>query len=227
MTETAPDTAASQPQETGPTAGQGAGVEGEGQSGPQAGTSQAGSSEGGLEVVYFPDPVLRRETQPVREFGPALRATAEAMLARMFESRGVGLAAPQVGLSQRLFVYNPEGDPERAELSRVMVNPTITARAGKRVKHEEGCLSLPHIYAEIERPDRCTVEFCDLDGAAHVEEFDGFVSRIVQHEYDHIEGVLIVDRMTPADKARHRAALEELRAQYRDAQAGGGASARR
>ena len=183
---------------------------------PAEPTSTGAGAGSRFEVVLFPDPILRKETRPVTRFDAALREVAEGMLARMFESRGVGLAAPQVGLGERLFVLNPEGDPEHPELSRVLVNPVITARHGKRVKHEEGCLSLPQIYAVIERPERCTVEFQELDGTRKVEEFDGFLARIVQHEYDHLEGVLIVDRMTPADKARHRAALDELRAQYRE-----------
>jgi peptide deformylase len=183
--------------------------------GPQPGAPERESPESGLKVVLYPDPTLRRETRPVTEFDAALRATADAMLARMFESRGVGLAAPQVGLSVRLFVCNSGGDPEHPELNRAFVNPVITARGGRRVRAEEGCLSLPQIYAEVERPERCTVRFQDLAGETHVEDFEGFDARVVQHEFDHLEGVLIVDRMTPADKARHRAALDELRAEDR------------
>jgi len=182
---------------------------------PLGAADQPAPAADGLAVVLYPDPTLRRETQPVAAFDGALRETVDAMLARMFASRGVGLAAPQVGLSLRLFVFNPEGDPERAELSRAVVNPVITARGGRRVRAEEGCLSLPQIYAEIERPDRCTLRYQDLEGQTHVQDFEGFEARIVQHEYDHLEGVLIVDRMTPADKARHRAALDELRADFR------------
>jgi peptide deformylase len=184
-------------------------------SAPTEASADAAATEGGLAVVLYPDPTLRRETRAVEAFDSALRATVDAMLARMFASRGVGLAAPQVGLSQRLFVFNPEGDPERPELSRAVVNPMITARGGRRVRAEEGCLSLPQIYAEIERPERCTMRYQDVTGATHVEDFEGFEARIVQHEFDHLEGVLIVDRMTPADKARHRAALDELRADFR------------
>ena len=169
-----------------------------------------------FDVVLYPDPVLRRETAEFEAFDEELRAIVDGMLARMFESQGVGLAAPQVGLSRRLFVLNEEGDAGKPELNRVLVNPVITARRGKRVKHEEGCLSLPGIYAEIERPERCTVEYHDASGEKHVEEFDGFVSRIVQHEYDHLEGVLLVDRMTPADKQRNRPAVEDLRERFRE-----------
>lgn len=167
-----------------------------------------------LPLVLFPDPVLRRETAPITEFDEALAEVVEGMLARMFASKGVGLAGPQVGLSRRIFVFNPEGDPAKPELNRVMINPLITRRGGKRTFHEEGCLSLPGVYAEIQRPESCTIEYRDAAGTARTEELEGFVARIVQHEYDHLEGVLIVDRMTPADKLRNRSALAELRAQY-------------
>ena len=178
-----------------------------------------------FDVVLYPDPVLRRETADFEAFDDDLQSIVDAMLARMFESHGVGLAAPQVGLSRRLFVLNEQGDPEKPELNRVLVNPVITKRTGKRVKHEEGCLSLPGIYAEIERPERCTVEYQDPSGEKHVEEFDGFISRIVQHEYDHLEGVLLVDRMTPADKQRNRPAVDELRDRYREAREAAAAEA--
>jgi peptide deformylase len=83
---------------------------------------------------------------------------------------------------------------------------------------DEGCLSFPRMYAEIKRPERCVVEYQDLDGAKHEREFDGFVARIIQHEYDHLEGVLLVDRMTPADKSRNRAGLEALVDKWKRAQ---------
>ncbi len=158
-------------------------------------------------VVHYPDPVLRRVAEPVQEFGPALAETVQAMFQRMQKSSGVGLAAPQVGISQRILVLNPSGEPQD---DLALVNPTILARSGPETWYDEGCLSFPGIYAEIKRPDRCTVRAQDLEGRAFEKEYDGFVSRIIQHEFDHLEGVLLVDRMSPADKQRHRAALQEL-----------------
>lgn len=173
-----------------------------------------------LEVVLFPDPVLRKETEDIEAFDDALRATVEGMFECMYESRGVGLAAPQVGLSQRIFVLNDEGDRDKPELSKALINPTIESFGGKKTRHEEGCLSLPGIYAEVTRPEKCTVRYFDVDGTEHTEEFDGFRSRIIQHEYDHLQGVLLTDRMTPSDKQRNRAAVEELKLAYLEARDG-------
>lgn len=170
-----------------------------------------------FDLTLFPTPVLRKVADPVESFDEDLQRTVDAMFALMFESHGVGLAAPQVGLKQRILVLNREGDPEQADLNRVLINPRITARAGEKTLYDEGCLSFPGIYAEVERPDRCTVEAVDAKGEPVREEFSGFESRIVQHEYDHLEGILLVDRMSPADKLKNRAALEELIEQYKAA----------
>jgi peptide deformylase len=133
------------------------------------------------------------------------------MFERMFKSKGVGLAAPQVGLKQRVLVLNHDGD--RAN-DLVLVNPTITARSGPESVFDEGCLSFPGIYAEVRRPERCSVVAYDVKGNRIEQEYSGFVSRIIQHEYDHLEGILLVDRMSPADKQKNRAALEELVVRY-------------
>ncbi|HEV8112498.1 MAG TPA: peptide deformylase [Planctomycetota bacterium] len=167
-----------------------------------------------FEVVLYPGPILRKVSDPVAHFDEELRATVGAMFARMRKSKGVGLAAPQVGLQQRILVLNPSED-EKNDL--VLVNPSIVARAGERVVFDEGCLSFPGIYAEITRPDRCTVRAYDLSGELTEREYAGFASRIIQHEYDHLEGVLLVDRMTPAEKLKHKSALEELVTRYKRA----------
>jgi peptide deformylase len=159
-------------------------------------------------VVPYPDPVLRRVAAPVVEFGPELERVVEAMLERMVRSKGVGLAAPQVGISQRILVLNPEGERGPGDLA--LVNPEIVARSGPDTLHEEGCLSFPGIYAEVRRPERCTLRWQDPRGERHEQEFTDFTSRIIQHEHDHLEGVLLVDRMSPADRQRHKAALQEL-----------------
>ncbi len=132
-----------------------------------------------------------------------------------FESQGVGLAAPQVGLSSRIFVLNDEGDVEKPDRNLALINPTIKSLKGDKVRFEEGCLSLPGVHCDVTRPDRCLVHAYDVEGKAFEMEAEGFVSRIIQHEYDHLQGVLLVDRMTPSDKMRNRAAVEDLKAQYR------------
>lgn len=174
-----------------------------------------------FSLTLYPEPVLRKVAAPIEAFDEELRRTVDAMYDRMFKSSGVGLAAPQVGLKQRILVLNSEGDPEKPELNLTLINPTIVARSGDPTRYDEGCLSFPGIYAEIERPDRCTVEAFDVDGNPIREEYSGFVSRVIQHEFDHLEGVLLVDRMSPADKARNRAALEELVENYKSARAKG------
>lgn len=168
-----------------------------------------------FDVVLFPDPVLRKETEEITAFDDELKGVVEGMFERMFESQGVGLAAPQVGLSMRLFVLNDEGDKDKPERNLALINPTIKSFGGKKTRQEEGCLSLPGVHADITRPEKCVVHHFDVDGNEVEKEYDGFVARIIQHEYDHLQGVLLVDRMTPSDKLRNRAAVDELKAAYR------------
>ncbi|MDZ4775125.1 MAG: peptide deformylase [Planctomycetota bacterium] len=169
------------------------------------------SDELHFDLTLYPEPILRKRAEPISAFDSALKRTVVAMYERMFESKGVGLAAPQVGLKQRILVVNPTGD-RKDDLT--LVNPTISAKAGDDTLFEEGCLSFPGIYAEIKRPERCTVVAFDVDGNRIEKEFDGFVARIIQHEFDHLEGVLLVDRMSPTDKLKNRGALEELVERY-------------
>lgn len=167
-----------------------------------------------FSLTLYPDPLLRKVAEPVPAFDAELRAIVAAMFERMNRSKGVGLAAPQVGLQKRILVLNPTGEPAD---DLVLVNPTIVGRSGPDCYFDEGCLSFPGIYAEIRRPERCRITAFDVEGRAIEAEYEGFVSRIVQHEYDHLEGVLLVDRMSPADKLRNRTALEELVARYKRA----------
>ena len=165
-----------------------------------------------FQLTLYPDPILRKVAEPVAVFDSELERIVEGMYARMKASKGVGLAAPQVGLKKRVLVLNPTGEPAD---DLAFVNVEIVDRSGPLTLFDEGCLSFPGIYAEIERPDRCVVKACDLRGEPIEREFDGFTSRILQHEYDHLEGILLVDRMSPAEKVRHKAALEELVARYK------------
>jgi peptide deformylase len=165
-----------------------------------------------FSLTLYPEPVLRKVAQPVAEFDDKVKATVAAMFTRMRASHGVGLAAPQVGLGQRILVLNPTGE---AADDLALVNVSILERSGALTTFEEGCLSFPDIYAEIKRPERCKIAYWTPEGEPVEREFDGFTSRIVQHEYDHLEGVLLVDRMSPADKARHKAALAALVDRYK------------
>ncbi len=174
-------------------------------------------------VTVYPDPVLRKPAEPIEVFDEELAGVVAAMFARMRESQGVGLAAPQVGLRQRIAVICPGGEEED---DLALVNPAILSRGGPKVVGEEGCLSFPGIYGEVLRPDRIRVRYQDLAGEVHEGDFEGFPARVVQHELDHLEGVLLVDRMTPADKLRNKAALEELIEDYKSSRAAEGARKR-
>jgi peptide deformylase len=169
-----------------------------------------------MEVVVYPDPRLLQKTAPVAEVTPEIRAKVAEMLQVMYEDRGVGLAAPQVGWSTRLFVMNPTGDATKPEEEQVLINPRILRRAG-RVRGEEGCLSFPGIYVEVERSRHVLVAWTDLDGKAREENWSDWKARIFQHELDHLDNVLLVHRMSEADKVQHAAALDELRRKFETA----------
>ena len=165
-----------------------------------------------FDLTLYPDPLLRRPSQAVEAFDQELSGIVAGMFERMYASKGVGLAAPQVGLKKRILVLNATGEP-KDEI--VLVNPRILEKSGPMTRFEEGCLSFPGIYAEVERPESCRVQAFRVDGTPFEQDYGGFTSRIVQHEYDHLEGVLLVDRMSPADKLKNKAALEELVAKFK------------
>ena len=164
-----------------------------------------------MEIVYYPDPVLQKRAEPVDPAWPELRDFAGRMLEAMKEASGVGLAAPQVGASLRLFVASDTAEPEDA---LVCINPELRA-FGPSVTMEEGCLSLPGLNAPISRPEKVELTWTDLEGERRKEEFTDLMARILQHEFDHLEGVLFFERMTPADRVRIKADLEAFEAQYR------------
>jgi peptide deformylase len=166
-----------------------------------------------LEVVVYPDPILRRGGSAVTQFDPSLRELAARMFEAMYAEGGVGLAAPQVAIAQKLLVLNPSGDRNDRAGELVLLNPKITKKKG-RAFGEEGCLSFPGIHADVERWVDITIEYRDLDGAPQTLQCSGWLARIVQHELDHLDGVLFVDRLTPADKLRVRQKLDELEQRY-------------
>ncbi len=165
-----------------------------------------------FDLSLYPSPVLRRRADPIEAFDPGLAEIVAGMFERMYASKGVGLAAPQVGLRKRILVLNPTG--EKAD-EFALINPALVDKFGPQTLFEEGCLSFPGIYAEIERPESCRVKAFTATGEPLERTFDGFTSRIVQHEYDHLEGILLVDRMPPAEKLRNKAALDDLVSRYR------------
>lgn len=160
------------------------------------------------QVRQYPDPALRMKAREVTEFDDALRTLVERMTTIMTGAAGVGLAAPQVGVLQRVLVHQAdEGEPAVA-----LVNPRIVETSDERDVMEEGCLSLDAagVTVEVERPTAVTVEARSVDGEAIRVEAEGLTARVIQHEIDHLDGVLIIDRTTPEQR---REALGKLRPQ--------------
>ncbi|MDE0886212.1 MAG: peptide deformylase [Myxococcota bacterium] len=148
------------------------------------------------EIVQFPDPRLKRVCEPVGEITDAIRDLARDMCEVMYDEPGIGLAAPQVGESIRLFVIDTEwGEEGEERCPQVMINPEFTAQEGKLV-WEEACLSVPDYSAEVERHARVTIRALDLDGKEIVEEAEGLRAVCLQHEFDHLDGTLFIDRIS-------------------------------
>ena len=160
-----------------------------------------------LTIVHHPHPVLRKVAQPVESVTPEVQAICTRMLELMHEAPGVGLAAPQVGLELRLFVANATGDPQD---DMGFINPLITVEGKATEDMEEGCLSLPGINASIRRPKAVTIEATDIKGNRFKATSDDLPARIWQHENDHLDGVMIIDKMSPIDKMANRKALKEM-----------------
>ena len=171
-----------------------------------------------MDIVKYPDPVLRRGGKPVETFDEELRTTAKAMLEAMYRTGGVGLAAPQVGLEISLLVLNPTGQPDDNDEEMVLLNPKIISK-----KHlewgDEGCLSFPGIYGEVERHRDIVVKYQDLEGEEQTLKATAFLARVIQHEMDHIDGRLFVDRLSPADRIRVKPQLLDLERAYKGAPA--------
>jgi peptide deformylase len=163
-----------------------------------------------LKIIAYPDPRLRKVSIEVQKFDENLAALAKRMFELMREARGVGLAAPQVGKNIRLFVANHSGKPED---DRIYVNPVISDAEGEETA-QEGCLSLPNINVDVGRPVTANIRAKDLLGNPIDQTESGYIARIWQHELDHLNGVLIIDRMGPTAKMENRKILKELEDKY-------------
>ena len=160
-----------------------------------------------LRIVLYPDPVLRAKAAQVPRIDDELRCVIARMTELMHQADGVGLAAPQVGLSLRLFVANATGD---AADDRVFINPVLLAPSQEIEAASEGCLSIPEVRGEVRRPRAITIEACDERGEKFTLTSDALPARIWQHEVDHLDGVLILDRMSPLDKLANRRRIKQL-----------------
>ena len=146
-------------------------------------------------LVILPDPVLRQQSRPVERVDDAVRAFADDMLETMYDAPGIGLAAIQVGEPLRLLVIDiSKEDEEKAP--QVFINPEIVAQSDETSIYEEGCLSIPDYYAEVQRPATATVHYIDLDGKQQEIEADGLLATCLQHEIDHLNGVLFIDHIS-------------------------------
>jgi peptide deformylase len=163
-----------------------------------------------LRIVHFPDPILKKKAVEVGEFGPSLRALAARMLELMREDKGVGLAAPQVGVSGRIFVCNATGE---AADDLVCINPKLIELSGAEEK-EEGCLSIPGATVTMRRAVQAVMQAVDVEGRPFQLAGRDLPARIWQHEIDHLDGRLIIDTMSTADEIANRRVLKQLKEKY-------------
>jgi peptide deformylase len=154
-----------------------------------------------LPVTVYGDPILRKAAQPIGPGYPDLQEILINMWETMYVADGVGLAAPQVGLPIRIFVIDASSgadeDPSLRDFKKVFINAEMLERSGNPWTMEEGCLSLPEIRENVSRPDTVRLRYADENFTIHEEVFSGFAARVIQHEYDHLEGVLFVDYLSP------------------------------
>ena len=151
------------------------------------------------KIVEIPDPRLRTISTPVAEVDDDVRALIDDMFDTMYASRGIGLAAIQIGIAKRILVMDlqeedEDGKPVREP--RVFINPEIVETADDSTIYNEGCLSVPDQYAEVERPATCRVRWLDETGAAHDEQLEGLLATCIQHEMDHLEGIIFIDHLS-------------------------------
>jgi len=146
-------------------------------------------------ILTIPDPLLRKKAKSIERMDAELHRLIDDMLATMYDAPGIGLAAPQIGISRRLIVMDPAKD-EAPRTPVIMLNPEILARSDELRVHEEGCLSIPDFTAEIERPAKTRVTYLDREGKQLEVELTGIWSTLVQHEIDHLNGILFIDYLS-------------------------------
>jgi peptide deformylase len=169
-----------------------------------------------LQIVRYPHPTLRHVSKSLRRVDAELHRIVREMFELMYAEKGIGLAANQVDLPYRLFVLNLESDAARPELEQVFINPVIRRTKGK-VEAEEGCLSLPGLYGQVSRAEFVEVMAYDLTGEEVRKRAEGLFARAVQHEIDHLDGVLFIDKLEPSGQTAARPALEEFERAFADA----------
>lgn len=169
-----------------------------------------------LKIVYYPDPILKRVCEPIEEFSAELAALAKAMLEIKRAAKGVGLAAPQLGIPIRMFVCNVTGEPED---DLVCVNPSLSGLDGA-AELEEGCLSIPGVNIVKRRSSTAVLNAFDVHGRAFERTDNELLARIWQHEIDHLNGRLITDNMSATDEITNRRALKQLELDFAQSRSG-------
>lgn len=174
-----------------------------------------------LPIVGYGDPVLRKKGEEISKDHPELKKIIADMYDTMYNAYGVGLAAPQVGLSIRLFMVdtNPFSDDEDLsaeeqvqlkDFKKTFINPVILKEEGEEWGFNEGCLSIPEVREDVYRKEKITIEYYDEDFKKHTDVYDGLIARVIQHEYDHIEGVLFTDKISTLKKTLIKKKLQNI-----------------
>lgn len=172
-----------------------------------------------LPIVAYGDPILRKKAEEIDNNYPQLKELIDNMFETMYAASGVGLAAPQIGLPIRMFVIDGspfaededgESDPSLKDFKKVVINPIIIKEYGDKWAFNEGCLSIPDVNEDVLRPSNVVINYLDENFEEHEVELCGLAARIVQHEYDHIEGKLFVDKLGPLKKTMLKAKLDQI-----------------
>jgi peptide deformylase len=174
-----------------------------------------------LKIITYPHPTLRRVSKSLRRVDADLRKKIREMFELMYAAKGIGLAANQVDLPLRLFIVNLEAKADAGE-EMVCINPSVSLPRGGSEEAEEGCLSLPGLYGQVTRPKQVRINAYSLDGQEITTDVTGLMARCVQHELDHLDGVLFPDRMSPSAKADIVDGLDEFEAEFKSRRDTGG-----
>lgn len=168
-----------------------------------------------LPIVAYGDPILKRKCEEIDEDYPDLEKLIEDMFDTMYAASGVGLAAPQIGLSIRLFIvdatpYGEDDEPALKDFKKVFINPIMIEESGDKWTFNEGCLSIPDVREDVSRHEKIRINYLDENWEEKEEEYDGLAARVIQHEYDHIEGKLFTDTLSPLKKAMIKGKLDAI-----------------
>jgi peptide deformylase len=174
-----------------------------------------------LPIYAYGHPVLRKETEDIDSNYSDLKKLIADMFETMYHAEGIGLAAPQVGLGIRLFIVDTvqiqEEGEEHLGIKKAFINATILEEEGEEWAYEEGCLSIPKITGDVERQPRILIEYYDEDFNLHEEWYDGMNARVIQHEYDHVDGVLFLEHLKPIKRRMLKRKLEDIKKGEADA----------